>query len=148
MLTLGFPVYQYINWMNHSMQKDELEEAPVKIPRVVLSKLFNFSEHADNIVWEPFRSGIDIHRLYGGNDRQPAAALIRYQPGAHLPRHEHIGVEHILVLSGSQRDEFGVYNEGTFIINPPGSAHSVVSDSGCIVLVIWHAPIQFSEITQ
>lgn len=148
MLRLDFRDYQYTIWMNLSMQFDELEKSPVNIPRVVLSKLFNFSERADTIVWKPFKRGIDIHRLYGGNDRQPAAALIRYQPGAHLPRHEHIGVEHILVLSGSQRDEFGVYNEGTFIVNPPGSAHSVVSDSGCIVLVIWHAPIQFSEITQ
>ena len=31
----------------------------------------------------------------------------------------------------------------TLVINPPGSRHRVVSDDGCLVLVIWEQPVVF-----
>lgn len=127
------------------MPDNENDAAGFAIPRLVLTELFNIAARVGDFTWEPFRKGIDIHRLYGGGDAaQPAAALLRYQPGASAPRHIHVGLEHIFILSGSQRDEAGVYKEGTFIANPAGSTHSVVSDDGCIVLVLWQLPVQFT----
>ena len=126
------------------MPDKQSEAAGFAIPRLVLTELFSIAARADGLSWEPFRKGIDIHRLYGGDAAQPAAALLRYQAGASAPRHVHVGVEHIFVLSGSQRDEAGVYKEGTFIVNPAGSTHAVVSDDGCIVLVLWQQPVQFT----
>jgi anti-sigma factor ChrR (cupin superfamily) len=29
------------------------------------------------------------------------------------------------------------------IVNPPGTAHSVESPSGCLVLILWQRPIHF-----
>jgi anti-sigma factor ChrR (cupin superfamily) len=46
------------------------------------------------------------------------AALLRYQPGASLARHAHEGHEYILCPAGS------------FMVNRPGSGHSVHSDEG------------------
>ena len=130
--------------MWHTMPDKKADAAEVEIPRLVLTELFDIASRAEELAWKPFRTGIDIYRLYGGDAAQPAAALLRYQPGASAPRHIHIGVEHIFILSGSQRDETGVYQAGTFIVNPAGSTHSVISDNGCIVLVLWQQPVQFT----
>jgi anti-sigma factor ChrR (cupin superfamily) len=93
--------------------------------------------------WEPMRPGIEIHRLYGDGGDGPSAALLRYQPGTKLPRHRHVGMEHILVLSGSQEDERGHYRAGALVVNPPGTSHNVSSAEGCIVLALWEKPVSF-----
>jgi len=96
-------------------------------------------------VWSVLRPGVEQHVLYGGAPDQPSAAILRYAPGAHVPYHRHVGHEHIYVLDGSQRDERGTYRAGTFVVNPPGSAHDVRSDDGCTVLIVWERPVAFVE---
>lgn len=108
---------------------------------IILKHLLNVAAVADQFPWQPFREGVEIHRLYGDGASGPAAALLRYQPGATVPGHNHGGFEHILVLDGAQTDSNGEHRAGTLVINPPGSAHSVVSNGGCIVLAIWEKPI-------
>ena len=93
--------------------------------------------------WKPLRPGIEIHRLYQHGSDGPAAAFLRYQPGTRLARHRHTGVEHILVLAGSQEDEHGQYKTGALVVSPSGSAHNVASAEGCIVLAIWEKPVEF-----
>jgi anti-sigma factor ChrR (cupin superfamily) len=93
--------------------------------------------------FRPMREGVEIAELYKDEHTGASAALLRYAPGARVPRHEHSGYEHILVLEGSQRDERGEYPAGTLIVNPPGTAHSVESPSGCLVLILWQRPIHF-----
>ncbi|HYQ42294.1 MAG TPA: cupin domain-containing protein [Polyangiaceae bacterium] len=97
------------------------------------------------IAWQPFRAGIEIHRLYGEMGVGRAAALLRYAPGAQLPVHRHAGFEQILVLQGSQVDDRGRYGKGSLVVNPPGSQHAVTSPEGCIVLVTWELPVEFSH---
>ncbi len=96
------------------------------------------------IPWKPFQDGVEIHRLYGDGVTGPAAALLRFGPGGKIPMHTHTGYEHILVLSGSQFDENGQVSAGSLRIHPPGSAHSVTSESGCIVLAIYEKPVTSS----
>lgn len=108
---------------------------------IVLENLATIAQWQDQLPWQPFREGIEIYPLYGDRRQGASAALLRYQPGAMVPPHIHQGFEHIMVLSGSQRDPNGTYWEGTFVINPPQTDHSVVSDTGCIVLIIWEKPI-------
>ena len=93
--------------------------------------------------WCPFRPGIEIQRLYGDPATGAAGALLRYRPGASLPRHEHVGYEWIWVLAGSQRDEHGEYSAGTLVVNTPRSKHAPRSPNGCIVLITWEAPVRF-----
>ncbi|WP_372892492.1 cupin domain-containing protein [Rhodosalinus sp.] len=92
--------------------------------------------------FRPFRPGIDICRL---READPGVALLRYAPGAAVPRHEHTGLETILVLDGVQSDERGDYTAGTLILNPEGSTHSVWSESGCVVLIQWERPVRFLD---
>ncbi len=74
-----------------------------------------------------------------------SAALLRFEPGGKIPLHFHTGYEHIIVLSGSQMDEHGQLFAGGLRIHPPGSSHSVASESGCIVLAIYEKPVSFSQ---
>ena len=94
------------------------------------------------LAWEAFRPGIEIHRLYAAPDGQ-VAALLRYAPGARLPHHRHVGLEHILVLSGSQEDDRGTYHVGSLLVHPPGTSHAVRSRTGCVVLALWEKPVEF-----
>lgn len=59
--------------------------------------------------------------------------------------HEHMGYEHILILTGSQQDQNGTFKVGTLVINPPGTRHRVYSDAGCIVLAIYEKPVKFVD---
>jgi anti-sigma factor ChrR (cupin superfamily) len=93
------------------------------------------------LAWEPFRDGIDIAWLYRNGEHGPAAAFLRYRPGARVPFHLHGGYEHVLILQGSQTDRSGRNGAGTLVVNPPGSAHDVVSEDGCVVLIIWERPV-------
>ena len=93
--------------------------------------------------WEPLRDGISALRLWGDPNAGPSVALLRYVPGARVPRHRHIGFELIYVLSGAQSDERGTYGAGSLVINPAGDEHSVQSDDGCVVLIVWERPIEF-----
>ncbi|MDF2232902.1 cupin domain-containing protein [Albimonas sp. CAU 1670] len=89
-----------------------------------------------------FREGVEIHRLAEG----PAAvALLRYAPGASVPRHRHTGLETIVVLEGTQSDDNGVARAGDVVFNPEGSVHSVWSEDGCVVLIHWTRPVEFVE---
>lgn len=90
--------------------------------------------------FEPFRDGIDICWL---EQVPPQIAILKYQPGASVPRHRHPGLETILVLEGDQVDDHGKAVRGDFIINPEGSEHAVHSESGCVVLIQWQQPVEF-----
>ena len=64
-----------------------------------------------------------------------ATSIVRYEPGARFPAHAHDLGEEIFVLNGIFSDETGDYPAGTYIMNPPGSAHAPFSESGCTLFV-------------
>jgi quercetin dioxygenase-like cupin family protein len=96
------------------------------------------------LAWASLRPGIEIAHLYRAPDDGPAAALLRYAPGARLPRHEHTGYEHVYVLTGSQTDDAGDHPAGSLVIHAPGTTHAIRSDRGCLVLVMWERPVRFA----
>jgi anti-sigma factor ChrR (cupin superfamily) len=96
----------------------------------------------DDLAWEPFRPGVRVHWLYRTGDGGPEAALLRYEPGAAVPLHEHVGFEHILVLSGAQSDGSQRYGEGALMISAPGTRHAIGSAEGCVVLAVWQHPVR------
>ena len=111
---------------------------------IVMHDIFSIHQKPDQLDWRPLKDGVEIYTLY--NDGGPdgcCAALLRYAPGAEVPCHEHMGYEHILILSGSQFDKNGEYPVGTLIISPAKTTHAVKSDTGCIALAIWEKPVKF-----
>ncbi|BDA84188.1 allophanate hydrolase [Aureimonas sp. SA4125] len=108
---------------------------PLVLPGLALGNL-------DGLVFEAFRDGVTICHLQRSVDGGPGLALLRYAPGASVPRHEHVGLESIVVIDGSQSDEHGTYEAGTVVVNPVGSVHSVWSEQGCLVLISWAKPVR------
>ena len=108
--------------------------------RLALSVLEASREGA---AWEALRPGVSVRRLWGDSSAGPSVALLRYEPGASVPAHRHAGFELIYVLEGAQSDERGRYEAGTLVVNPEGDAHSVSSDVGCLVLIVWQRPVEF-----
>lgn len=95
--------------------------------------------------WEPLHPGVSISVLYRTDPTGPMAAFLHYQPGARVPEHRHLGYEHILILSGQQRDEQHIYTAGTLAIQAPGMTHAITSDNGCLALAIWARPVELCK---
>lgn len=109
------------------------------MPELVLSRILDGGWRV--LAFEPFRGGIDVTWLSRGEAGEPTSAILRYRPGASVPRHRHQGRETILVLEGSQSDEHGTYEAGTLVLNARGSEHSVWSEDGCVVFIQWDLPV-------
>lgn len=98
---------------------------------------------ADTAAWQPFRSGVAAHWLYDEGAGGASAVLLRYEPGARVPVHRHVGYEHVLILDGDEYDERGSYPAGSFVVNPPGSTHSPGSVGGCVALLVYEKAVRF-----
>jgi anti-sigma factor ChrR (cupin superfamily) len=70
-----------------------------------------------------------------GGEVALATSIVRYAPDSHFPRHVHELGEEFLVLDGTFCDENGRYPAGTYVRNPPRSAHAPFSDTGCVIFV-------------
>lgn len=70
-----------------------------------------------------------------GGELARATSVVRYAPGSSFDTHVHGLGEEILVLEGIFSDEFGDYGPGTYLRNPPGSAHAPFSRTGCTLFV-------------
>ena len=70
-----------------------------------------------------------------GGEVARATSLVRYAPGSRFDRHVHGGGEEILVLDGVFSDDSGDHAAGTYLRNPPGSAHAPLSREGCLLFV-------------
>ncbi|TNF58939.1 MAG: cupin [Burkholderiales bacterium] len=87
--------------------------------------------------WMPSPSPLVHRRLLerDGGEVARATSVVRYGPGARFERHLHELGEEIVVLEGVLQDEQGSYPAGTYLRNPPGSAHAPFSEQGCLLLV-------------
>jgi anti-sigma factor ChrR (cupin superfamily) len=81
-----------------------------------------------------------------GGEVARATSIVRYAPGARFTRHAHGGGEEILVLEGSFCDEAGEHPAGTYLRNPPGSAHAPFSREGCMLFVkLWQFAVDDTD---
>ena len=70
-----------------------------------------------------------------GDEVAVATSFVRYAPRSSFPAHEHALGEEFIVLEGEFGDEHGRYGPGSYVRNPPGSAHTPFSDPGCVIWV-------------
>lgn len=70
-----------------------------------------------------------------GDEVARATSLVRYAPASTFPTHSHGLGEEFYVLEGVFSDEHGDYPAGTYVRNPPGSAHAPRTRPGCTILV-------------
>ena len=77
-----------------------------------------------------------------GDEVAVATSIVRYAPDAAFDPHSHALGEEFIVLEGVFSDEHGDYPAGTYVRNPPGTAHQPHSRPGC---VIWVKLRQFAD---
>ncbi|MBW2292150.1 MAG: cupin domain-containing protein [Deltaproteobacteria bacterium] len=73
--------------------------------------------------------------LVGGAESGQVTSIVRYDPNASFPAHDHPGGEEILVLEGVFSDDHGDWPEGTYLLNPEGFRHAPFSKNGCVIFV-------------
>jgi quercetin dioxygenase-like cupin family protein len=85
---------------------------------------------------EPGVSGISVKvlRFDEGSGRAPTF-LLKFEPGATYPAHDHPAGEEVFVLEGEVR--FGKHHlkAGDYLYTPPSGKHAVWSQQGCVMLL-------------
>lgn len=96
--------------------------------------------HSDQIEWlaSPM-PGVDRRMLDRiGGEVARATTIVRYAPDSRFSEHTHTGGEEFIVLDGVFSDEHGDFPAGSYVRNPPTSAHAPHSDAGCTIFVkLW-----------
>ena len=112
----------------------------------LLAELSSRYVNIDDLPWEPAGGkGIERKVLLEDKDRGILTALIRWEPGAELPMHQHTDIEQTFVLEGSLCDHEGECTAGNYVWRPPGSRHRAWSPNGCLLLGIFFKPNTFLE---
>jgi len=96
--------------------------------------------HSDQLEWQPSpMKGVDRRMLDRiGGEVARATTIVRYAPGSKFSAHTHTGGEEFIVLDGVFQDEHGDFPAGTYVRNPPTSAHTPGSEPGCTIFVkLW-----------
>jgi anti-sigma factor ChrR (cupin superfamily) len=91
-----------------------------------------------DLPWIDARPGVRQKRIWEDKAGQRRAILTRFEPGATLPRHRHVGDELIFVIEGANADESGPVATGNMNYRPNGCVHTVTTKNGVTMLaVVW-----------
>jgi len=96
--------------------------------------------HSEQLEWTPSpMPGVDRRMLDRiGGEVARATSIVRYAPGSTFSEHTHTGGEEFIVLDGVFQDEHGDFPAGTYVRNPPTTAHTPGSEPGCTIFVkLW-----------
>lgn len=96
--------------------------------------------HGSSIPWlKSPMPGVDRRMLDRiGDEVARATTIVRYAPESAFSSHVHTGGEEFFVLEGVFQDEHGDFPAGSYIRNPPQSAHTPRSAPGCTIFVkLW-----------
>lgn len=96
--------------------------------------------HSDDIPWQASpMPGVDRRMLDRiGDEVARATTIVRYAPDSHFSEHIHTGGEEFIVLDGVFSDEHGDFPAGSYVRNPPTSAHTPRSKDGATIFVkLW-----------
>jgi anti-sigma factor ChrR (cupin superfamily) len=91
-----------------------------------------------DLPWIDARPGVRQKRIWENKATERRALLARFEPGAKLPLHRHVGDELIFLIEGANADESGVVATGNMNYRPNGCVHSVTTQHGATVFaVVW-----------
>lgn len=96
--------------------------------------------HSEQLEWNASpMPGVDRRMLDRiGGEVARATTIVRFAPDSIFSEHTHTGGEEFIVLDGVFQDEHGDFPEGTYVRNPPTSAHTPGASSGCTIFVkLW-----------
>jgi anti-sigma factor ChrR (cupin superfamily) len=98
------------------------------------SEVFSLSD----LPWIDARPGVRQKRIWQDVPGERRCILARFEPGATLPPHRHVGDELIFLVEGANADESGPVTTGNMNYRPNGCVHTVTTKNGATVLaVVW-----------
>jgi len=93
--------------------------------------------------WQPlFEKGIHYKGVfvkslhYDEAKQRSTTILIKFEPGASYPYHNHPGGEELFVLDGEAIIEGAVLHQGDYLFTPVNFKHSVKTEKGCTILFV------------
>src|SRR5712691_12659162 len=104
-----------------------------------------------NMEWQKTRFACcDVKTLLFDAESGLVTALMRFEPGAVLPDHEHVKIEQTYVLEGKLVDREGpdaglTVGAGDFVWRPAGSRHVAWTPEGGLMLAMFQIPNKFYE---
>ncbi|MEO6132187.1 MAG: dimethylsulfonioproprionate lyase family protein [Saprospiraceae bacterium] len=101
----------------------------------------NYIKKTHQTEWIPLNEeGVDTKGVfvkvlrYDELTKRAPTILLKFDPGASYPYHNHPGGEEVFVLEGSAIFEGETMSVGDYLYTPPGFKHSVRTESGCVLL--------------
>jgi anti-sigma factor ChrR (cupin superfamily) len=101
--------------------------------------------------WEPIRyPGCHVKTLMVDKKSGLLTVLLKMDPGAELPDHEHVMLEQTFMIEGRLVDKDGPEKglscgPGEFVWRPAGSRHSAWTPEGGLMIAIFQIPNKFYE---
>jgi quercetin dioxygenase-like cupin family protein len=93
--------------------------------------------------WQPLiengieYKGVSVVSLHYDETKQRSTTiLLKFEPGASYPYHNHPAGEEIFVISGEAILENTKILEGDYLYTPPQFKHSVRTEKGCTLLFV------------
>jgi len=86
------------------------------------------------LAWKEPIPGVRQKPIWEDKATKRRAALVRFEPGAKLAPHRHIGDEFVFVIEGSNADETGELHVGNLSYRPNGCTHSVWTKNGATAI--------------
>ena len=91
-----------------------------------------------DIEWTEALPGVRQKRIWEDPVAKRRVILARFEPGASLPLHRHVGDELIFVVEGANADEAGEVATGNMSYRPNGCVHTVTTKNGATALAfVW-----------
>jgi quercetin dioxygenase-like cupin family protein len=103
----------------------------------------NYIVKAHQKEWQPLIEkgihypGISVISLrYNEELQRSTTILLKFEPGATYPYHNHPGGEEIFVLDGEAILEETTISQGDYLYTPVNFKHSVTTKTGCTMLFV------------
>jgi len=97
---------------------------------------------SNEVEWKPLiedgvkTDGIFAKSLrYDEKTKRSPTILLKFEPGATYPAHNHPGGEETFVLEGEVKFGNLSLSAGDYLFTPPGGKHAVWSKNGCVMLL-------------
>ena len=92
--------------------------------------------------WQFSAPGVSKKVLRNDKTTGESALLLRFDPGATYPLHNHPGSEEIYALEGDLKIGGRELGPGDYLYTPPEGKHAVSSKNGCVVFIRLAKPIE------
>jgi quercetin dioxygenase-like cupin family protein len=117
---------------------------------IMSNNIHDYIVKSQQTAWQPLiekgihYEGIFVKSLrFDPEKKRSTTILLKFEPGASYPYHNHPAGEEIFVLDGEAIIEGATLQQGDYLYTPPTFKHSVKTVTGCTMLFVVPEEIEF-----